>query len=642
MIPTSADSSDPRMNRRRDIRRAVVFCLLVAFTSLAIFRETQRPWEGPTGGAIYGSAQARDTVSEKWLGGFRILWLRGEGAAKPLETEDWFVVGMWAGTLVFGGIFLLLAASAPVWVPMGRRPPQHPPPELPGGWRATRWSFAILAGALALAGALRWPWLDSAILWDEQDNLRRNYHGYYEWREPGSAPEWKEAGFKASFWENRRGNNPHLYSSLAWICNRAWRELTGSPRERYHIVATRLPAAVFGWLAIVSLWWCLNAVGLPRIAPLAALLAAAHPLWSQYSIEARGYAVTLFLSPLLMAFAWRFLKAGRRRDMAGVGTTSLLSLVSFPGSLYFVASLQAVLFLILLVAWWKDRKIFRLVRWSIVNVMAGAVFLLIMAPILPQTAAVMENSFQRGSMPAFWFIMAHNLYATGLQFHYQPEVFFHTDPSAPGALAWVFGDFLRMTPLAIWSLAVFPLLVAMGLWGWWKNGQRVWLALSLAALCAGILCPAHHALVTGCFIYPWYMIYTLPVFLAAFASGLDGVAGRILPRVPEDGKRLALGVMAAFFWVWISYPLFRAGGWKSLHAHTFSRPGFALWSDTAKEIGMVKFTRGRGLWVNYADGFQVYIPSHSDQPDAWDKHLQRPTTSRGRFEPLPSPQPPRP
>lgn len=586
---------------------------------------------------IYGEESARDSLGEKWLGGFRILVQGGEGAAKPLETEDWVVAGVWAGTLVFGIIFLALAATAPLWVRMGQRPPGTPPVEAPAGWRATRWSVCALLAALALAGAIRWPWLDHQILWDEQDNLRRNYHGYHAWTQADQSPVWQEASFKDSFWENRRGNNPHLYSSLAWLSNDAWRRLTGAPRERYNLVATRLPAAVFGWLAIVSLWWCLNAVGLSRAAPVAALLAAVHPLWSQYAIEARGYALTLFLSPLVMAFAWRFLKTGRRRDMVGLGLGSMLSLMAYPGSLYFVVCVQAVVLLALILRWklHREESVWRLDRWFIINVMTGAVFLLLMAPIIPQTAAVMENSFQRGSMPAFWFIMAHNLYATGLQFHFTPEVFFHTDPAAPGALAWTFGDFFRMTPLAVWSLVVFPFAVGAGLWHWWKSGHGTWLAISVATLVAGLLCPAHNALVTGCFIYPWYMIFTLPLFLAAFASGLEWLAARLPLRTNLGGKSLAMGMLATFGWLWISHPVFRPAGWQSNHARTFSRPGFAPWPEDQRMIAQTRFTRGRGLWVNYADGYQVYVPKRHEEPETWDQALERPVSSINRFPPPP-------
>lgn len=621
--------SGPRPTR---ILHVTLACLAIALAAMMVFRALPKPWEGSTGRAVYGETSARDTGAEKWMGALNVI--SGKVApARELRTGDWVTLGLWFGALGFAAIFVILGASAFLWLPASRPPPGAIGVDLPGGWNVQRWSMLVLLAALALAGGIRWPWLDRQILWDEQDNLRRNFHGYYQWTDPGAEPEWIGAGPRDAFWENRRGNNPHLFSILSWSSNEAWRKITGSPRERYSITATRMPSAVFGWLAIIALWWALNAVGLPRAAPIAALLAAVHPLWSEYAIQARGYALTLCFVPMMLAFAWRFLMGGRWRDMAGMAASSLVLLISYPGSLYFVGVIQACAIAIALADVRKDRGKARQlsVRWLIANTITAAVFLWLMAPILPQTAAVMENSFQRGNMPAHWFLLAHNLYATGLHFQFDQAVFFGEDPAAPGALAWLAGDFFRMPGLALWSLLVFPLMVGAGLWSWWKSNARLWLGLAVPALGSGMLCAGHNALVTGCYIYPWYMIFTLPVFLAAFAAGLDLVAARIAPNRAATPRTLIVGAAATVCWLLFSHPFVRPHGWQSLYAQVNPRPSLPRWPDPHDTIGKVDFTRGHALWVNYADGYQINVPAYTESPEKWQAVLARPVARYGLF-----------
>jgi hypothetical protein len=496
-----------------------------------------------------------------------------------------------------------------------------------------------LALALVVAGAIRAPFLTGALLWDEQDNLRRNYHGTIRWDDPASPPVWQPAGADEAFWENRRGNNPHLHSLLAWTSNKIWARLTGAAPERYNIVAIRLPAFIGGLAGIAALWWCLRVVGLASIAGPAAMLAAVHPLWSQYGIESRGYGLTLLFAPILMAVAWRFVQQAAWGDAALLSAGSLLLLAAYPGSLYFVVILQAAALTLVLLRNRGPGRTAPAVRWMIANATGGFLFLWIMAPILPQTAAVMENGFQRGSMPAYWFVMAHHLYATGMQLHFAPLVFFNESAEAPTALAWIAGDYWRMWPLAAWSLILFPLLVVAGLWRWWKNGHQDFCFLVLASFLAGLACAGHHALVTGCFIYPWYMIFMLPALLAACAAGIEALAG----FCKGTGKARVIAVVAvAAFWFATSYPAIAGGLWKSRHASCSARPGLTPWPQEKQgAIPRLDYPRGStSLWVNYRDGYQVHVANYTGREKDWDRVLPRPREGEGTFSPPPEKESP--
>ena len=244
-----------------------------------------------------------------------------------------------------------------------------------------------------------------------------------------------------------------------------------------------------------------------------------------------------------------------------------------------------------------------------------------MAPILPQTAGVMENSFQRGEMPAYWFAMAHHLYATGMQLHFSMDVFFNSAPDAPTAAGWLAGDYWRMGPLAPWSLLVFPGLGIAGLFRWWETGHRTVFVLVIATLAAGVACASHHALVTGCFIYPWYMIFMLPGLLAACASGLDAVADR-LPRA--DRVLPVLAAVSALFLVLVSHPAVVGEGWRSHHALCSSRPAIGRWDAPGRTGARVEFKRGSSLWINYREGYQIHIPAYTGREAIWSGHLDHP------------------
>ena len=149
-------SMEPKPARPRDVLWTMSACLLVALLALAVCRFGPKPWEGRTGKIVFGKDVARLTTGEKW-GGTVSVYLRKSGeAAEKMGTEEWVAVGLWVGSLATAAIFLVLGISAPLWVRWSRAAAGGP--GLLSGWSAPRWSWIVLACALAVAGLLRWPW----------------------------------------------------------------------------------------------------------------------------------------------------------------------------------------------------------------------------------------------------------------------------------------------------------------------------------------------------------------------------------------------------------------------------------------------------------------------------------------------------
>ena len=593
----------------------------------------EKPWQGRSGSVILVDKPKDLGSAGKRLATLRFYLDREAPGREKFQTWDWVKTGLLVGSWFAAGVAVAGALTARWWAKWSLGPV---PAGVPSGWQAPPWSRIVLCVAFAGAAAIRLPPMAGNILWDEQDNLRRNFHGYYQYQNPAAEPRWVEASLMDALWENERGNNPHLFSVLSHTGLSVWQAASGAPRERYDLVVLRWPSAVFGLLSLVSLWWFLNAVGLQRLAPWAVVLAAAHPLWAEFTFQARGYGLSLFLTPIVLGTGWRLARFGRWRDGIGFGVAGFASLLAFPGSLYFIATINLSLAAMIGRAWRKADPAARtrFWRWVVVNTAAATAFGWLMAPAFPQMATYMNNGFQQGVMPSFWYVVSYNLFSTGMHFEFPRVPFFSTDGSAPSALAWLAGDFWRAWPVALWSMVVFPAAVVAGWVRWVRRAERTFVVLVTMTLVAGGLCIAHHAIFTGCYIYSWYAIYALPVLVAAAAHGLTWPMERGAAAGRGGGRAGWAGLAVAGAAVWllaISHPAVRHGGWQTAHCRIHPRPVVgAAWRSPEGGIRRVEYQRGHALWVNYEDGFQFALRDYTTRPQEWAGVLNRPLSAYGK------------
>ncbi len=253
-------------------------------------------------------------------------------------TDEHIQVGLWWGAIGVGLTLLLLAATSGWWFRWCWASLERARPGDRTVFDLEEWPW--LLGALCVAAVFRAAYIDLPVLWDEQDNLRRSYHGYVEVA-PDGAEKWRPARFRDALWENDRANNPFLYSVACQASLSAWRAGSGADRRLFDVVAMRFPAFLAGVASIVALWWLAKMLGLRRAAPLAALLAAAHCLHVEYSFQARGYAFVLLFAPLAAGFVALGIRDGLWRWWVGYAVSIFCCLHAFPGAAYFAVALGA-------------------------------------------------------------------------------------------------------------------------------------------------------------------------------------------------------------------------------------------------------------------------------------------------------------
>ena len=104
-------------------------------------------------------------------------------------------------------------------------------------------TVAILLGACALAGALRWPLAHRGVWWDEAWSIRQVIVGTLK---PDAADgkrlEFTPVPWSYTLWYYRKPTNHVLYSLAARTSLAAWRAGTGAAPEEWDEFALRFPA----------------------------------------------------------------------------------------------------------------------------------------------------------------------------------------------------------------------------------------------------------------------------------------------------------------------------------------------------------------------------------------------------------------
>lgn len=578
-------------NGRTGVWLVALCCLVCIFLILAL-RGMEHPWEGKTAARLANGERLRPEdygrIGEFWTGvGNVALW-----ALLAFTTCFWWA---WAG----GRDELPLVKKVEA---------------APGGWdgeRMKRSGWLVLTIILLVAAWIRYPQLGRHVMFDEQDNLRWNIHGYYDMEHESGRPVFRDVGWEGAFFANRKGNNPVLLSTSSRACIALWRKFSGAPAEVFSRKAMRIPVFIAGIISIAGIYWLLILLGMRWAAALAALLAAVHPFHIEYSIEARGYGFVVMGASLAAPCALLALRTNRWRWWMGLGFSFLVMLYAYLGSMYFVAVLGAMIAGYLGVRAWRcqdEAARAGLVRLVMVGIVTLSLYLQLGVPALMQFKEVWISQGFTNTLGMEWAFAVVTEYSTGALlvpdwreaaealgremglFEYVTSVLFESDP-------WY----------VVLVFVVIPVCAVFGLVRLLRLGMEVRLLLA-AAIIAPLLMFLHHRFGTHSVLMFWYLIFFLPTLIVLVGVGLDGVGRNLagqMGRVPLAGRTaMGLIVTGLFFWTYIVQT---QPGKKGRNAQM-----------REDERPYVSYKRGHYHWVVYRNGYSIRVHEDNTIPEKFD------------------------
>ena len=269
----------------------------------------------------------------------------------------------------------------------------------------------------------------------------------------------------------------------------------------------------------------------------------------------------------------------------------MLCLYSYPGAIYFAVGFNAFLG-----AWLLLRSITRKtsstarpqqVRLGIANLLAAIIFLQLAKPAIAQAQDYLAVKFAKSDLNADWIFRVWGSNVSGVILPTRAE--WWNRPAEEGGIAtYILNDYIPGDPLLAFIVFVIaPLLLGLGILRVCR-GNRHAMPMILGGLAAPVLAYAHSTLITGLYMWYWYVIYFLPVFIIVFSVGITSIAGFIRKRTAQSW--VTLGISTAYLAAFAMITSVSAGKGRMLNRHY--GPGKPY----------VEFQRGKARWRVYPNG----------------------------------------
>lgn len=438
------------------------------------------------------------------------------------------VYGWWAGALNFL-LLLTLAATARWWY----RPAATAEKLWLPGVASPRWFWPLVLIAMAITAWCGLQRINFSV-WDDEDTSLRNYMvGKYRYTDKGEI-EYRAADWEDAFWNYKMPTNHHLQTVLSKASQSLWSEIgPASPRHfqepvlRWHI----LVAAVAS-VAVLAL--LLRRLGLPRVAVVAAFLLALHPWHIRYAVELRGYMYTMLFGPLMVLCLLQAISTGRWRWWLAFAFSEIALLYAYPGTIFMlvVANTGGLAAL-----WFRhtpaERPAF-MPRLAVASILAGMVWIQLMAPNVPQLAEYLGTERAKGppgALNARWHMNAASHFFSGIPWN-------NSDAAGEGylELKWILGDSQTATALLF---GVAALLLLIGLIRFAAARPAGWMFIAVFFLPALLVYVS--ARENGNYLYEWYLIFALPGLCGAVALAADTIVSPL--RRIRFGNAIAAGLL---------------------------------------------------------------------------------------------------
>jgi len=458
-----------------------------------------------------------------------------EASGESLRISHYMVSGLWWGALI--NVVLCLGALALFyWLkrPLPASWKALPRPPMPRHWWWLPWlAVSIIATIVATSQFNR---LDQS-LWDDEERALRVFIAgrYYEHSQTGETRfrevTWQEAAF------GYRWPTNHWLFSLA---SKASHDQVGinfeDPSQPYFSErALRMPAFIVGLIALFTVTFLLLSLGFMRAAVFACVMLALHPLFLRYLIEARGYAMVLAFTPLVLACFVHALRSGNMLWWLAAGLSQALLFYSYPGSLHLLLWTNLAVFAAI---FWRshrgDERLILLGRWLLSGLVFAIPIIYLVAPSVPQFLAYLAEERDHPTLDAALAVKTISHLFSGTDWQ-------HWDANNPLSFGLKY-----LHPLVLWPFLVGTAAALLaGLVRLARQGYA-WLLLPLALPPLSLMVQAW---VGEMPFYPWYVVGAVPGVLALLAIGIDGLAtwlGKVAP-IGLRGRQFTYPLLSALF-----------------------------------------------------------------------------------------------
>ena len=319
-----------------------------------------------------------------WLLFAQKPWVIAAQIRGKTDTLHYVQIYGWIAGAVNIALLAMLAVVCPWWA--GHSSASTPDSQLPTLSRQTPpWFWPLVGVAMAVTLFYSLPRMNHGFWDDEELNVRTTLYGKFKLNKNSGEVEFKRFNWLETFYGYSTPNNHTLFSIASRACEEAWNSVAkprGFPVVEWPF---RVPALVFGVLAVAAMAWLLKEFGLPGAGITVAFLLGIHPWHIRYASEARGYSLLVFLVPVLFVFWRRAMITGRWKWWGAFAVTEFSLIYCYPGVIFVLAVLN--LTTLALVAIGRDcaePRIRQGGRWFCVNVLAAILTLQLMLPLYPQ------------------------------------------------------------------------------------------------------------------------------------------------------------------------------------------------------------------------------------------------------------------
>jgi hypothetical protein len=249
-----------------------------------------------------------------------------------------------------------------------------------------RWFWPLVAVAMAITFFYSLPRMNHGFWDDEELNLRTTLYGKFKLNKKTGEVEFKRFDWLETVYGYSKGPNSHtMFSIISRACEDAWNSIAKPRAFPFVEWPFRVPALVFGVLAVAAMAWLPKEFGLPGAGVAAAFLLAIHPWNIRYASEARGYSLLVLLVPVLFVFWRRAVITGRWKWWGAFAGTEFSLIYCYPGVVFVLVVLNlTTLALIAIGGDCAKPRNRQAGRWFCVNVLAAILTLQLMLPLYPQ------------------------------------------------------------------------------------------------------------------------------------------------------------------------------------------------------------------------------------------------------------------